>query len=61
MVIQKITIIAVLAHSPSNRFTKTSTEDMMLTAAAEEFDNLDADEAKTQRVVSPWKYGGFDR
>ena len=34
---------------------------MMLTAAAEEFDNLDADEAKTQRVVSPWKYGGFDR
>ena len=53
----KVIIITVLDHSPSKHFKQTSAEDMMLTAAAEEFDNLDADEAS--QLVSPWKFGGF--
>ena len=56
--VYKVIISSVLDHSPSKHFKKTSAEDMMLTAAAEEFDNLDADEAKSQ-LVSPWKFGGF--
>ena len=47
----KVIIITVLDHSPSKHFKQTSAEDMMLTAAAEEFDNLDADEAS--QLVSP--------